>query len=460
MACRNANATAAFALTMVLLLSGCTSPVTESKGADSGATTVVENATEPSASRNIDLTTLEGEINGILASGNLVGPDHFRRMRNDLDALAANEDGIRIDALARKLAELDPVQYESKSAPASKNPDEQILAALPSCSGRQFTVSPVDMSNVYEITPMGNLGPPGHTLPTDHMYIHVSGGRSTTSTVPLRAPGEIYIISVTSDSDDIAPERTEYSMIFALCRDVFGYFDHVKGVSPQIAAWLEGAECERFTEGQHDSCTKRIYQKVAAGAVIGEVGHLQGNFDFGAYDYRNRLDFTNPPRYGEDSGGLWRPRTPYITCPLDLYEGETKADMYGKVAGTNGCGKTMYDVKGTLQGNWFYGDGRADTGEYSSHLSFVYENKDPSQAVISIGGTVAGPGKLAFSPQASGVINRRFDQMLPDGKVYCYTDGSRKVVVKMENNEQISVEAGTGPCSYSESLASPYTYRR
>ena len=450
------GARAAFVLAFVLLAAGCTAPVPENTGSSNPNVT---RADEP-ASR-IDLATLEGEINGIVDSGLRVGPDHFRRMRNDLDALATNStDMIRIDALARKLAELDPIQYDNKSTPASKNPDEQILASLQSCSSEKFTVSPVDMSNVYEITPMGNLGPPGHTLPTDHMYIHVSGGRSTTSTVPLRAPGEIYIISVTSDPDDIAPERTEYSIIFGLCKDVFGYFNHVKGISSQMAAWLEDAQCESYTQGPQDSCTKRIFQKVAAGTIIGEVGHLQGNFDFGAYDYRRRLDFANPSRYGKDSGGLWRPRTLYITCPLDLYEGQARTDMYRKVAGTNGCGKTMYDAKGTLQGNWFYGDSRADTGQYSGHLSFVYDNKNPSEAVISIGGTITGAGKLAFAPQDSGATNRRFNAVSPDGNTYCYTDGSRKIVVKMVSNEQISVEAGTGSCSYAESFVSPYTYGR
>src|SRR5262245_2996759 len=36
----------------------------------------------------------------------------------------------------------------------------------------QFTVSPLDLSKTPIITPLGNLNPPGHVLPTDHVYFY------------------------------------------------------------------------------------------------------------------------------------------------------------------------------------------------------------------------------------------------------------------------------------------------
>ena len=412
------------------------------------------------------LDALENEINEIINGNKLVGPDHYQRMLNDLNNLESQgADKQRIDSLRAKLETLNPANYENSNQQTQQDPDAEIVAMLPECSNQQFTVPTVDLDKFFEITPIGNLGPPGHTLPTDHMYIHISGGRSTTATAPLKSPGEIYILSITSDADDIAPERIEYVIHYALCKDVFGYFNHVKGVSDQIKTWLNNVECEKFTEGPQDSCTKRIFQKVSAGTVIGEVGHLQGNFDFGAYDYRKQLAFANISRYGDPasfSSSLGKPRSLYIVCPLDLYEDSVKTQIYQKVAGSNDpkCGKTMYDVKGTLQGNWFYQNSRSDIGPNSGHLSFVYDNQDPTKAVISIGGTITNPGKLIFTAQISGTMNRRFDQVINDGNIYCFTDGSNKVIVQLTGQVKIKIEHKSGSCSSSETFITPYIYER
>lgn len=410
------------------------------------------------------LVALQQEIDGIIAAGSLVGPDHYARMQADVAALeAAGEDPVLVADLRAKLETLDPALYDSQAPPPKSDPDAATLAALPDCDGQQFTVAPVDLNQIMEITPIGNLGPPGHTFPTDHMYLHLTAQGVTTATVPLKAPGDITLLSITADPDDIAPDRTEYVIIFALCRDVFGYFDHVKGLTAQLEAWLDGVACESYTEGPQDSCTKQLAQEVAAGTVIGEVGHLQGNFDFGAYDYRSQLAFANSSRYGGPGPfiGLWRPRSLYIVCPLDLYDDPLRSQLLQKVAGTNSpkCGKTLYDVPGTLQGNWFAGDARADIGPTSALLSFVYENENPSQAVISIGGTIADPMVISFSPQTSGTVNRRFNQVTP-GEVYCYSGASGKVIVQLTSAQEANVEYRAGNCAAGEAFSAPTIYRR
>jgi hypothetical protein len=35
-----------------------------------------------------------------------------------------------------------------------------------------FTAAPIDLSRIRIITALGNLGPPGHVLPTDHAYLY------------------------------------------------------------------------------------------------------------------------------------------------------------------------------------------------------------------------------------------------------------------------------------------------
>ena len=35
-----------------------------------------------------------------------------------------------------------------------------------------FKASPLELSTIRQIVPLGNLNPPGHTLPTDHIYVN------------------------------------------------------------------------------------------------------------------------------------------------------------------------------------------------------------------------------------------------------------------------------------------------
>ena len=41
------------------------------------------------------------------------------------------------------------------------------------CVDHPFTTYPVDFERIRSITPLGNLNPPGHTFPTDHMYFNI-----------------------------------------------------------------------------------------------------------------------------------------------------------------------------------------------------------------------------------------------------------------------------------------------
>jgi len=55
-----------------------------------------------------------------------------------------------------------------------------------------FTQSPIDVAAIEFVVPLGNLNPPGHTLPTDHVYFYhrlrtIPRRRSTTSWRPLAA---------------------------------------------------------------------------------------------------------------------------------------------------------------------------------------------------------------------------------------------------------------------------------
>jgi hypothetical protein len=48
-----------------------------------------------------------------------------------------------------------------------------------------LTRSPVGLDSIASTTPLGNLNPPGHTLPTDHIYFYRAKARSCTVYAPL-----------------------------------------------------------------------------------------------------------------------------------------------------------------------------------------------------------------------------------------------------------------------------------
>lgn len=80
----------------------------------------------------------------------------------------------------------------------------QELSFLPSCpQGKElFTIFPLKDSDYDSITPLGNLNPTGHTFPTDHLYIQVTGlekynylGNSANRRA-LLAPADIWITKI------------------------------------------------------------------------------------------------------------------------------------------------------------------------------------------------------------------------------------------------------------------------
>lgn len=405
---------------------------------------------------------VEREIAVLYADGRPIGPEHYQRLNDRLDSL--EQQGLHageIPGLRERLEAVSPERPSQGLTPAEQA-DMEIINQLPECTGQQFTVSPVDLGELDEITPLGNIGPPGHTLPTEHLYLHLWPTGTSSALVPLKAPGDIHITGISVAADENAPHQEDYTFTFALCKDVFGYFKHAKELSVELKAALDNAECEGVAES-HGLCSKRILLAVSAGTVIGKVGHTQGNFDFGAYDYRVQLPFANPASYGDlEAAGFGRPRSLSIVCPLDLYAPAVRTQFYNKIQRTAGprCGTTMQDVPGSLQGNWFYNRGRADL-EWDNHLAFVHGNGDPSTAVISVANVFMDPSKWVFSPSGSGLANRDFKDVKPDGSIYCYDrGGSGRILVKMDSAAKIRIEHQQGSCSGSMALVSPVVYER
>lgn len=338
---------------------------------------------------------------------------------------------------------------------------------LPECDDRYYSVPIVDIDEISSITPLGNLNPPEHTTPTNHMYINLNSVG-----VPLKAPGDIVVTSISS-SENKERGTTDYSLEFSLCKDVHGYFIHIKTLTPELLGLLTEDNCELYGEGnKYKNCWAGVQKKLKAGDIIGTVGNSQqGNFDFGTYDTRTQLDYVNPDRYAPPGDSSSKSLS--LVCPLDYYSEPYKQNLFDKVERQKLpiCGEVEQDVAGTLQGNWFFGDASATAPEsWNSHLTFGYENTDPDIAVISIGGVFTRFGTFSFLQKTDGRINRAFDEVKPDGQTYCYesadnvasesprTDG--KVLVKLVSDTELQIEHQPGSCSGDYSFTNPTTYER
>ena len=336
-------------------------------------------------------------------------------------------------------------------------------ATLPDCAGRQLTHLPFDPDTLEQIVPLGNVAPPGHVLPTEHMYMFRKQG----SLQHVRAPGDGLIVRL-SGTQDLDGGQEDFGFQFALCRDVYLYMLHITELREDLARVLKAGRCRdtgHLADGQrYRYCDARAAVKVKAGELIGRVarGH---SFDMGAYDERSRLAHAEPNHY--------RSRSPHIVCPLDLFAPKPRAALYAKVRrqAEPRCGRVMQDVPGTLAGNWFAGEAYTDRNDHWGRmLSFAEYNSDPAEGVAGIGGTVSSPARLQFRLRNEGRINRRFEQVSSDGQVYCYqgseTGGSHGVnrgdslLVRMLDARTIEVERTPAGCGGDTRFSKPWRFKR
>ena len=69
----------------------------------------------------------------------------------------------------------------SASSPPTTPSTSPPAGPAPSAGPFAFHVSPVAVDQIRFIVPLGSLNPPGHTLPTDHIYFYVADPSLDTS---------------------------------------------------------------------------------------------------------------------------------------------------------------------------------------------------------------------------------------------------------------------------------------
>ena len=383
------------------------------------------------------------------------------------NTITGNMDGITLrsydeSSLSREFSPLQPSNagfsiVHEKDNKVSENLDEDIVieesCQLIEIPDILFSASPIDLDNITGIVPLGAMNPPGHVFPTDHIYFYISRPQETDRPpiVPVYSPGDLIITSIRA-SEHVNAGITDYAInleteeyphitivflhISSLCEDLFGDISDPNG-------WK--LESEYSTGGEtYKSWSKNCMITVKAGEKIGTAGGNPGQWalDLGVYDTQYLPEqVANMDR--------WR-YSQYLhsVCPLSYYEEGVVRDsllslVEGNVRNTT-CNLVLQDILGTAQGCWFL-QGTTNTYPEDPHLALVRSNIDLDIHVLSTGTSVQGldSDEYEFAPLNTGLVNRKFEDVTPDGNIYGYNvEGYQgTIIIKMPDNTTLWIEA-------------------
>lgn len=322
------------------------------------------------------------------------------------------------------------------------------------------------------IIPLGNLAPPGHIMPTTHMYFnykHVGTGVDKHSVeTAIYSPADITVTSMLEiETTNDKTSYKAYKIDFDLCREVSGYFILVQKLSDALASAYKSGQ-DLGTGGN-----KQVNVMLKAGELIGYGGGKVGfpsGIDFTIIDTREPKPLVaNPDRW--HNSGL------YFSCSLDYFDPELSQRLYKKIGNFNlenvnpgdpVCGTVYQDLPGTAQGVWVTRDvsGQLQDSEYVAAL--VHSNFDHKKGAFSFGDKIKELGinnsvALLFEPKTSGLINLDFN-LVKDDKVYCYdTDNGHyqanskvTILLQLVNDQTIRIGHSPKSCSQTELKLSKY----
>ena len=241
-----------------------------------------------------------------------------------------------------------------------------------------LSVSPLDTSTLFAATPLGMMAPPGHVLPTDHIYLLFvdpwSGQQQLNdcSKRPVRAAGA-GVVTFTLVTE---PTGGDTKVDIQMTKTFHYYYDHVL-LKPGIGV------------GSH----------VAAGDTIGTTTGRCPSMDLGVYDYDvTPTGFVNLARYAGS--------TLHVVSPYKYFSEPLRSWLYARVrlfegVPTNKDGRTDWGVRGHLSGDWFHASLANDSATvingpagWPKSISFAYDWFAAAPR-ISIGGTIAAAGVLS-----------------------------------------------------------------
>ncbi|HEY6220376.1 MAG TPA: peptidoglycan DD-metalloendopeptidase family protein [Gemmatimonadaceae bacterium] len=280
-----------------------------------------------------------------------------------------------------------------------------------------FTVSPIAVGSISSIIPLGNLNPPNHVYPTDHIYIIPVNAATGANAVSAAAAGTVLEL--------YQPDASDWKVLIKVDKSFYYYYDHITPISGLS-----------------------IGQSVTAGQVIGtNAGQGAAAIDFGVYN------FNNAPVSGILNTCALKAES-FVDAPLKYYSGTLQTSLYGKVNTANNVskdGKFDYDQAGKLTGNWIL-SGHQPGASTQYALAFVYNVVDRSMRV-SAGSLLGGGGTFgvqaalndwSFFNTGSGQVNIRLYPTSQGDQGAPSTTQFGVLAVQMVSANQIKVEMFVG----------------
>ncbi len=314
-----------------------------------------------------------------------------------------------------------------------------------------FTVIPFDTSVITGLVPLGNLNPPAHTFPTDHMYFYCY---TSSPSLNIKSPGNVKIFRIgrTRYNAGLSNEYFDYNIAMGSEKS-FLYWGHVSNLSARLLSAVNnfnGIPCQPpYSTGGANS--QQCYANVSLDATPGEVLGIaisKGGFagmDFGATV--NGMGAEPLQYFDAKSRSLLEPK-------LGRYDGKVKRTALPL------SGEFNLDLMGTAQGNWIK-QGSQRTPE-DNNIALVKDNIDPSKQAFSAGISLPGlpPNVYYFIPQQSGFVNRSFADVKPDLNFYCYSLGipnfpfngnstlpATSIIIRLDNANTLSAEKRNCDCT-------------
>lgn len=345
------------------------------------------------------------------------------------------------------------------------------VKGLAACSvdKKLLQYSPLKVDDIMSIIPLGNFAPPGHIIPTTHLYFRYQTAAETkTLKTIVYAPADMTVTAITKYDNGSATEPFDsYRLDFALCREVRGYFIHVVTLSDRLrTAFHEPYDDVQTSDvgspKPDHNYLKKVSIKLTAGEVIGTAGgdnRFPDALDFGLQDARvAAATVANPDRY--DTASL------HFVCPLDYYPAAVSRQLdtlFGgysltdKVVGEPRCGEIYQDMPGTARGVWVSKDTDPTAlWDVRAQLTLGQSNFNHQQEVFAIGAQLATVGLdtnalYSFTPTETGFVNTDFGLVKP-GQVRCYetqpnNNAGGRVAIVIQLVDATHLKIGKNPSS-------------
>ncbi len=357
----------------------------------------------------------------------------------------------------------------------------ETASKMADCTGKQLLQqSPVQPDQISQIIPLGNLAPPGHVLPTFHMYYNYLHTGSHPVRTTLYVPANMTITQMMKmDNADLPTPYISYRLDFAICKQVTGYFILVQTLNDKLAAAMQPPYDRTQTSDVGRSTVshnwyKNVNVQLKAGDILGYAGGNAGDpdgLDMAIIDTRQPLPTLANAKH-------WESSDEYYACSLDYYAHALSQQLYAKLGdyygrpvadSTNKCGSVYQDTPGTAQGVWMSSDAQG-MWDVHSLAGLVHSNFDPGRGAFSFGSKAGQAGINTsyvnyFTPAKTGTVNLDFSLVKPGPTIYCYQvdngagqTNSQATILLQLSTTKLTVGAGPattcggGPWTFSQSV--------